>query len=141
MVIRSMCWSRVVCIALIRQISLFIRSHRILLLRSSVLCLENLRHFILNRPPRWLPSKHLTRPLRLTTRVQTPTNSLKARLIQRSFLRKSLLLRRLQVPKLHRFLPDSARKVAPNVLATLGESVAFGAPELSVGVACYSSFD
>jgi hypothetical protein len=27
------------------------------------------------------------------------------------------------------------------VLAALGESVAFGAPELSVGVACYCGFD
>jgi hypothetical protein len=91
--------------------------------------------------PSRLPPKHLVSPLTLTTRVQPPANSLETRLLKRRILRQRLLLRLLQVPQLHSFLANSPREIAPDVLATLGESVAFGAPELGVGGFRNGGFD
>jgi hypothetical protein len=106
-----------------------------------VLRLQNLRHLLLNRAPRRLPPKNLARPLRLTPRVQPPANSLKPSLVKSSVLLQSLLLRVLQVTELDSLLADFPREIAPDVLAALGQSVALGAPELGVGVACDGGFD
>jgi hypothetical protein len=108
-----------------------------------MLRLENLLHLILNRAPRRFPPKRLARPLSLTTRVQSPTNSFKSSLLERLLLLQRLLLGILQIPQLHSFLAHKSRKISPDVLATLCERVAFGAPELGVGAAGagYGGFD
>lgn len=102
---------------------------------------ENLGHFLFNRAPRRLPPKDLIRPLSLTTRVQSPADSLETSLIKSSILLQSLLLRVLQVAEIDGLLTNFSRQIAPDVLAALGENVALGAPELGVGVACHGGFD
>jgi hypothetical protein len=121
--------------------SSLIVSYHTLYLQPRVLLLENLRHFLLNRRPRRLPPKNLARSLTLTPRVPSPANSLKAGLLNRRVLLKRLLLGILQIPELNGLLADSSGKVAPDVLAAVGENVAFGTPELCVGVSCDCCFD
>ena len=101
-----------------------------------MLRLENLLHIILNTPPRSLPPKRPARPLRLAPRIQSPTNRLEPSLLKRLLLAQRLLLQLpLHIPQLHRFLANKSGKLAPDVLAALGERVASGAPELGVGAA------
>lgn len=109
--------------------------------QPSMLSLENLRNLRLDITPSRLPSKDLVGSLRLTTGVQTPTHSLKAGLINRCVLAQSLLLRLLQVTQSNGLSTDLPGNIAPDVLATLGQNVAFGAPEFGVGVACHGGFD
>lgn len=106
-----------------------------------MLGLENLRNLRLDTTPSRLPSKNLIGSLRLTTGVQAPAHSFKAGLIDSRILAQCLLLRLLQVAQSNGLRTDLPGNIAPDVLTTLGQNVAFGAPEFGVGVACHGGFD